>query len=98
MKLRVAVHSTSQGEASVAAVGLVAQGEASAAMIGGNPRVAGAHGSRLRGRGGGEGFVVWRRNCNEHVVRGQKSMDRSREYIAGNPLRWNEDSLSPKAP
>ncbi len=41
------------------------------------------------------GFVVWQRNYYEHIIRGEKSMNKIREYIASNPLRWEFDRENP---
>jgi hypothetical protein len=40
----------------------------------------------------------WQRNYWEHVVRSDGSLNRIREYIRGNPARWDEDQLHPNAP
>lgn len=34
---------------------------------------------------------VWQRNYYEHVIRDEKSLNRIREYIATNALRWDLD-------
>jgi putative transposase len=34
---------------------------------------------------------LWQRNYYEHVIRSERTLERIREYILGNPLRWNED-------
>ena len=34
---------------------------------------------------------LWQRNYYEHVIRDEKSLDRIREYIITNPLRWHLD-------
>jgi REP element-mobilizing transposase RayT len=31
---------------------------------------------------------VWQRNYYEHIIRDEKSLNRIRQYIAENPLRW----------
>lgn len=43
---------------------------------------------RFRGR-------LWQRNFYEHVIRDETSMNRIREYIAGNPARWADDPENP---
>jgi len=43
------------------------------------------------------GAHVWQRNYYEHVVRGDDSLNRIREYIAGNPARWDVDRENPSA-
>ena len=35
------------------------------------------------------------RNYYEHVIRDEDDLDRVRRYIAGNPLRWDEDPENP---
>jgi REP element-mobilizing transposase RayT len=40
---------------------------------------------------GVSGVPVWQRNYYEHIIRSDRSLDRIREYIAGNPARWAED-------
>ena len=37
---------------------------------------------------GTPGVAVWQRGFYEHVVRNEEDLNRIREYIAGNPLRW----------
>jgi REP element-mobilizing transposase RayT len=37
------------------------------------------------------GFTVWHRNYYEHIIRSEKAMNRIREYIFNNPLRWEFD-------
>ena len=41
------------------------------------------------------GFVVWQRNYYEHIIRNEKSMNKIREYIFSNPLRWEFDRENP---
>jgi REP element-mobilizing transposase RayT len=38
---------------------------------------------------------VWQRNYYEHVIRGNASLARIREYITNNPLRWAFDRENP---
>jgi putative transposase len=38
---------------------------------------------------------LWQRNYFEHIIRGERSLDRIREYVAGNPQRWAEDRENP---
>jgi REP element-mobilizing transposase RayT len=40
---------------------------------------------------------LWQRNYYEHIIRNDDSLDRIREYIAANPLRWHLDRENPKA-
>jgi REP element-mobilizing transposase RayT len=44
------------------------------------------------------GARVWQRNYYEHVVRNDGSLRRIREYIASNPLQWEQDQLHPENP
>jgi REP element-mobilizing transposase RayT len=39
--------------------------------------------------------IVWQRNYYEHVVRCEVELDRVREYILTNPLRWALDRENP---
>jgi REP element-mobilizing transposase RayT len=38
---------------------------------------------------------IWQRNYHEHVVRNEEGLAAIREYILGNPARWNEDENNP---
>jgi REP element-mobilizing transposase RayT len=49
--------------------------------------------NRLCGRTG----AVWQRNYHEHVVRDDGELERIREYIRGNPSRWEFDRENPAA-
>jgi len=40
---------------------------------------------------------LWQRNYYEHIIRNDDSLNRIREYIAANPLRWHLDRENPKA-
>ncbi len=40
---------------------------------------------------------LWQRNYFEHVIRNEKSLNRIREYICANPLRWPHDLENPAA-
>jgi len=37
------------------------------------------------------GESLWQRSYHEHVIRGEEALNRIREYIATNPLRWQLD-------
>ncbi len=37
------------------------------------------------------GLPVWQRNYYEHIVRNEDELNRIREYIINNPLKWNLD-------
>jgi putative transposase len=39
--------------------------------------------------------ALWQRNYYEHVIRDDKSLDRIRNYILTNPLRWHLDGENP---
>ena len=39
---------------------------------------------------------LWQRNYYEHVIRDEDELDRVRQYIAENPLRWDEDPENPE--
>ena len=41
------------------------------------------------------GTPVWQRGYYEHVVRNEDELKAIREYILGNPARWNEDENNP---
>jgi hypothetical protein len=38
----------------------------------------------------------WQRNYYEHIIRDEDSLNRIREYIATNPLRWELDRENPQ--
>jgi putative transposase len=38
---------------------------------------------------------VWQRNYYEHVIRDEHSLDRIRQYIQENPVRWEFDRENP---
>ena len=37
------------------------------------------------------GKSIWQRNYFEHVIRNESSLEKIREYICNNPLRWHLD-------
>jgi putative transposase len=43
------------------------------------------------------GVPFWQRNFYEHVIRDDHSLNRIREYIITNPLRWDLDRENPQA-
>jgi REP element-mobilizing transposase RayT len=47
---------------------------------------------------GTPGVPFWQRNYWEHVVRDEIDLNRIRQYIENNPLRWHEDQLNPIVP
>ncbi|OYT72620.1 MAG: hypothetical protein CFK48_02500 [Armatimonadetes bacterium CP1_7O] len=38
---------------------------------------------------------LWQRNYYEHIIRNEESLQRIREYILTNPLRWHLDRENP---
>ena len=38
---------------------------------------------------------LWQRNYYEHVIRDEDELDSVRQYIAENPLRWDQDPENP---
>jgi REP element-mobilizing transposase RayT len=38
---------------------------------------------------------LWQRNYHEHVIRNERSLNRIRQYIADNPIRWPDDPENP---
>ncbi len=51
--------------------------------------------NELRGTGGAP---VWQRNYYEQIIRDERSLGMVRDYIAGNPTRWDADQLHPANP
>jgi putative transposase len=41
------------------------------------------------------GMDVWQRNYYEHIIRNERALERIREYIINNPLRWELDIENP---
>jgi putative transposase len=41
------------------------------------------------------GVPVWQRNYYERVIRNKHELERIREYIVYNPLKWDEDEYNP---
>lgn len=39
---------------------------------------------------------LWQRNYYEHVIRDEDSLNRIRQYITENPLRWHLDRENPQ--
>jgi hypothetical protein len=50
------------------------------------------HVNRLLRRSG----PLWQRNYYEHVIRNERELDKIREYIATNPLKWALDRENPQ--
>jgi putative transposase len=45
---------------------------------------------------GTPGLPVWQSNYYEHVVRDEDELDKIREYILTNPVRWRDDRENPE--
>jgi REP element-mobilizing transposase RayT len=43
------------------------------------------------------GTPVWQRNYYEHIVRNDDELNRIRQYIADNPLTWQDDRENPNS-
>lgn len=43
------------------------------------------------------GAPVWQRNYHEHIIRTEESLNRIRQYILDNPVRWTLDRENPAA-
>jgi len=43
------------------------------------------------------GTPVWQRNYFDHVIGSEDSLNRIRQYILDNPLRWEFDRENPSA-
>jgi len=43
------------------------------------------------------GIPFWQRGFYEHVIRHEKALNRIRDYITTNPLRWELDRENPQA-
>jgi REP element-mobilizing transposase RayT len=41
------------------------------------------------------GTPVWQRNYYEHIIRNEKELEKIREYIQNNPLKWGLDENNP---
>jgi REP element-mobilizing transposase RayT len=64
-------------------------------LIGAFKTISTKHINELRGT---PGVSVWQRNYYEHIIRDGDGLDRIRNYIAENPLRWEFDRENPLAP
>ncbi|MDI6788762.1 MAG: transposase, partial [Planctomycetota bacterium] len=42
-----------------------------------------------------QGFSVWQRNYYEHIIRDEPELNRVREYIINNPIKWEFDRENP---
>jgi REP element-mobilizing transposase RayT len=50
---------------------------------------------RINSLRGTPGAPVWQRNYYEHIIRDEHDLACIREYIATNPLRWDQDTENP---
>ena len=50
---------------------------------------------RINSACGTSGLPVWQRNYYEHVIRDEKELNNTRQYILENPLKWQEDPDNP---
>jgi putative transposase len=53
--------------------------------------VKGASTSRIRKLGTRVDVQIWQREYYDHVIRNERDLDRIREYIQNNPLKWELD-------
>jgi hypothetical protein len=42
------------------------------------------------------GAKLWQRNYYEHIIRNENELNRIREYIANNPIKWEFDKENQK--
>ncbi len=40
---------------------------------------------------------AWQRNYHEHIIRNEDELNRIRQYILDNPLKWDSDELNPQS-
>ena len=43
----------------------------------------------------GHEYFRWQRNYYEHIIRNEDDLNQIREYISGNPLKWETDKENP---
>ncbi len=43
----------------------------------------------------GRDDFAWQRNYHEHIIRNEEELNRIRQYIQDNPLRWDADRNNP---
>jgi REP element-mobilizing transposase RayT len=41
--------------------------------------------------------VIWQRNYFERIIRNERELNATREYIANNPMKWSLDCENPMA-
>ncbi len=51
---------------------------------------------RINEKRGTPGTPVWQRNYYEHIIKNEEALNRTRAYIALNPLRWDMDCENPQ--
>lgn len=51
--------------------------------------------TRINQLHGAPGTPVWQRNYYEHVIRDERALNRIRQYIRDNPMRWDLDRENP---
>ncbi len=51
---------------------------------------------QINGIRNSSGLPVWQRNYYEHIIRNEDELNRVREYIINNPLRWADDENNPE--
>jgi putative transposase len=42
------------------------------------------------------GIPIWQRNYYDHIIRNEDALNKIREYIQNNPLRWHFDRENPE--
>jgi len=50
---------------------------------------------RINEMRGTRGLPVWQRNYYEHIIRDEEQLNRVRQYVIDNPLRWEDDVENP---
>ncbi|WP_036199620.1 transposase [Meiothermus ruber] len=50
---------------------------------------------RINEHRGTPGMPVWQRNYYEHIIRNDASLNRIRQYIVNNPIKWGLDRENP---
>jgi len=41
------------------------------------------------------GAKLWQRNYHKHIIRNEKELNRIRQYVINNPLKWEYDKENP---
>ena len=42
------------------------------------------------------GAKLWQRNYHKHIIRNEKELNRIRQYVINNPLKWEYDKENPQ--